>query len=333
MESKSLITIGKLLSVCISLAAEGGKIIRDIHASGKLGTKFKGISYEKIFFLGYDDPCTQADLSVQKLYTLGLNQYFPGIKIIGEENPSEALKMEINESEILKRVNSAIPAIESHKFENPNFNETWQQKIDIKKLGIWVDPLDGTKDYTVGDVQFVTSLIGITIDFVPRYGVIHRPFLEENHEKSATFFGGQNLGVNMLHDGKFTVLPKIDESTRKNLVLLGTKSHYSETVKKIIEALKPDSIRRIGGAGNKILELITGGGDCYVFPSYGMKPWDTCAGEALLREIGGNIKNCAGEQISYEKPHNIRGLVCARTHELVEKLLIKLKEIKEVNQL
>lgn len=41
---------------------------------------------------------------------------------------------------------------------------------------VWIDPLDGTKDFTLGNLSAVTVLIGLAINGVPKIGVVHHPF-------------------------------------------------------------------------------------------------------------------------------------------------------------
>ena len=43
---------------------------------------------------------------------------------------------------------------------------------------VWVDPLDGTTEYTQGFVEHVTVLIGIAVDGAAVAGVVHQPFFE-----------------------------------------------------------------------------------------------------------------------------------------------------------
>jgi 3'-phosphoadenosine 5'-phosphosulfate (PAPS) 3'-phosphatase len=51
---------------------------------------------------------------------------------------------------------------------------------------------------------------------------------------------------------------------------------------KIFEALRPQHIARVAGAGNKIVHMLDQKADFYVNLVPGFKYWDMCAGEALL---------------------------------------------------
>ena len=59
---------------------------------------------------------------------------------------------------------------------------------------MWIDPLDGTNDFTRGNVHFVTVLIGLSVNGVPKAGVIHKPFKDGNLEMSETYFGSLETG-------------------------------------------------------------------------------------------------------------------------------------------
>ena len=50
------------------------------------------------------------------------------------------------------------------------------QGAKIEDLTVWVDPLDGTKEFTEGYLDHVTVLVGIAIGKKAIGGVIHQPF-------------------------------------------------------------------------------------------------------------------------------------------------------------
>lgn len=58
--------------------------------------------------------------------------------------------------------------------------------------------------------------------------------------------------------------------------------------------------------------LLEGKANAYIFPSSGSKRWDTCAPEAILRELGGELTDVFGNKYSYDKdtpPVNSRGVL------------------------
>ena len=71
-----------------------------------------------------------------------------------------------------------------------NFDE-----FNAKDALVWIDPLDGTKDFTLGNLSAVTVLIGLVINGIPKIGIVHNPFkTNENNGKGSTIFGTQEHG-------------------------------------------------------------------------------------------------------------------------------------------
>ena len=59
----------------------------------------------------------------------------------------------------------------------------------------------------------------------------------------------------------------------------------------VIQTIDPVEIKRIGGAGNKCCNVAIGNVDAYMHPSPGMKYWDLCAPETLIKAMGGYATN------------------------------------------
>ena len=126
---------------------------------------------------GVDDPVTQADINAQKSINATLSLHFPGIWICGEE------EVKFEESDIIQGVNiDLIPA---------NLLPEDIRQIDLEEITIWVDPLDGTKNFVKGDVLGVTSIIGICRAGRPILGIIHHPF----DEAKPTYYGGPGFPI------------------------------------------------------------------------------------------------------------------------------------------
>lgn len=101
-------------------------------------------------------------------------------------------------------------------------------------------------------------------------------------------------------------------------------SHLLQTVK----SLAPTEVIRAGGAGNKILMVLEGKADAYVYPSRGTKKWDSCAPEAIVREAGGTVTDIHGRPLTYDPDaptfRNEHGLVV--TMEGHQEILAKIPE-------
>jgi 3'(2'), 5'-bisphosphate nucleotidase len=79
-----------------------------------------------------------------------------------------------------------------------------------------------------------------------------------------------------------------------------TGSRSTKEIDAAISRLEPASLLRVGGAGYKYWLLLTGDADVYVYPRPGMKLWDVCPGDAMLRMLGGRSTDPSGQLLSYD---------------------------------
>lgn len=193
--------------------------------------------------------------------------------------------------------------------------------VDNERIVVWVDPLDGTSEYTQGFLDHVTVLIGIAVDGKAVAGVISQPFANYKTDPQTTgrtVWGLVGLGV----FGAKEMSPPTDK-----LVIATSKSHWSENVSQTMDALQPCEILRVGGTGNKVLLVIEGKAHAYVYPSSGCKKWDTCAPEAVLRAKGGILTDVHGNDIPYDRSvvyMNETGVVAAISKETHENCITRI---------
>jgi len=67
----------------------------------------------------------------------------------------------------------------------------------------------------------------------------------------------------------------------------------------IMDKLRPRKVFRVPGAGNKFLNLASGKSDLYLNFVRGLKLWDTCAGDALMKSRFGVFTNAFNRHIDY----------------------------------
>ncbi|XP_018517162.1 3'(2'),5'-bisphosphate nucleotidase 1 isoform X1 [Lates calcarifer] len=311
----------RLVASAYCVAEKAGAIVRKVLHSGELGIVEK---------TGATDLQTLADRLAQQSICASLSRRFPKITIIGEEDlPSEEIKEELIENgqaeEILQK---SCPA------EYSGLKE--------EELVVWVDPLDGTKEYTEAsrclhhqtEVQIphkgldtsqlhstalwlldnVTVLIGIAYGGRAIAGVINQPFY--NYQLGA----GADLGRTMwgmLGLGAFGF--QLQEVPDDRRIITTTRSHSNKLVTDCVDAMEPHEVIRVGGAGNKIIQLIEGKASAYVFASIGCKKWDTCAPEAILHTVGGKLTDMHGNAYRYDanvKHMNSAGILATlRNHD------------------
>ncbi len=179
--------------------------------------------------------------------------------------------------------------------------------------------------YITGFIEHVTVLIGISVKGEPVAGVIHRPFLNNGQ----TYWALKGLGTR----GITVVTPPPPPQTPEELRIVITRSHYTDLIHKTADALNPKEILRMGGCGNKILLVVEGKADAYVYPSPGTKKWDSCAGDAIMREVGGVLTDVNGQLLRYdswEEYRNRLGLVVTMNRDTHKAILAKIpQEVKD----
>ncbi|KAI4468798.1 (2')5'-bisphosphate nucleotidase 1 [Holotrichia oblita] len=263
----------KLLASSIRAATRAGKIIRDVMSRGDLG----------IIEKGKNDLQTEADRSAQKCIIVSLSQQYPNLTIIGEEGTSNS---EVPSDWVVTDCDQGVLAMQCPE-EYVN--------VGLKDITVWVDPLDGTSEYAQGLLDHVTVLVGVAVKGKAVGGVIHQPYynwLTEADKLGRTIWGLSGLGV-----GGFT--PR--SPPEGQLIIATTRSHSSPLVQEALDALKPDTVLRVGGAGHKVLLVLEGKAHAYVFASKGCKKWDTCAPEAVLAASGGKLTDIHGNLYTYEE--------------------------------
>ena len=261
----------KVLSMSLKVSEKAADVVRSIMSSGDLGILDKG---------GQKNLQTKADREAEKVIRASLLAEFPKLNVIGEENEAHDPKADSKpgfDADVLDKI-----CPESY------------QNIKENDMVVWVDPLDGTAEFTEGLLDHVTILIGIAIDGKAVGGVINQPFYGYQGGPDSKL-GRAVWGLVGL--GAFGWTRQEPPADRR--VLITTRSHSNELVNQCLASMSPTEVVRQGGAGNKVLRVLEGEADAYVFASPGCKKWDTCAPEAILCAIGGNLTDVHGEKIKY----------------------------------
>jgi len=265
----------QVLASSVAIADRAGDIVRDIMKKGELGIVEK---------TGADDLQTQADRSAQNCIVASLAKQFPDLTVVGEEGEQDLSG--VPEEWIVTTADS-----EAAKVSCPE----QYKSVTMKDLTVWVDPLDGTKEYTQGLLDHVTVLIGIAVGQKAVAGVIHQPYWNYKSTDAKATLGRTFYGL--VGAGVYGLTP-IAPPTGKRIITT-TRSHGTGLVQQALEVLKPDEVLKVGGAGHKVMLLMEGEASAYVFPSPGCKKWDTCAPEAILHAMGGKLTNMKGEYYEY----------------------------------
>lgn len=92
-------------------------------------------------------------------------------------------------------------------------------------------------------MEHVTVLIGIAVKGRAVAGVIHQPY-GQPAGVGRTLWGILGAGV-----GGFTPIPP----PKDRMVVTTTRSHSNQMVEDTLNALKPDEVLKVGGAGHKVI--------------------------------------------------------------------------------
>lgn len=271
------VNLREICSYAILAAITGGKAVMFVNEERKLEIVKKGKTVE-----GADDLLTKADLASNYMI-LNVLQRFPGLNVITEEKRSELSQAEIEKYQTDNyRLGLSIKAI---------LQSLPSRKVNLSSLTVWVDPLDATQEFTEGLLEYVTVMVCVAEDGRPIFGVIHRPFSNE------TWFGLDGFGVTGANGEKWG--PGITGEAPNKILI--SRSH-SGTVKKAASQAfgKNYTVEPAGGAGYKILRLINATAALYLHSTF-IKKWDLCAGDALLRSVGGALIDLDGSALDYSE--------------------------------
>ena len=146
---------------------------------------------------------------------------------------------------------------------------------------IWmVDPIDGTSDFILGDTGFVV-MIGLCVDGRPMVGAVAHPLSER-------VFGGVVGAGAWVEDaaGARTPLQTSTIERAPGIRLVASKTHRTQRVDRIEQALQIEDEINVGSVGLKIGLVTEAERDLYVYTGGRTKIWDTCGPEAVLRRRG-----------------------------------------------
>lgn len=152
----------------------------------------------------------------------------------------------------------------------------------------FIDPVDGTTNFAHGYPHVAVSM-GLAIDGVPVLGVVHDPMRRETFaacEGAGATLNGAPIGVS--------------KTAGVDAALIGTGFPYDRRERpEVYLAYVADVMRRAQGirrAGTAALDL------CWVacgrldgFWEFKLKPWDIAAGVAIVRQAGGRVSDCRGD--------------------------------------
>jgi len=163
---------------------------------------------------------------------------------------------------------------------------------------VWlVDPLDGTKEFISRNGEFTVN-IGLAERGKPMLGVVYSPYLK------TCYFAAHGQGawrqVGDQAPEKIQIAPY--DANRPRMV--ASRSHAGEAVDAFRDAFAMSSGRdpEIVSMGSALKVCLVAQGDADVYPRLApTSEWDTCASHCVLNEAGGQLVDCDGATLRYNK--------------------------------
>ena len=197
---------------------------------------------------------------------------------------------------------TGIPIL-SEEGKHMDFSErkNWKQ--------FWmVDPLDGTKEFVKRNGEFTVN-IALIENGKATMGVIYVPVTKELYfaDKLAYKKGGFTKPITSIREllGNANQLPLTQ--TRKNYVVVGSRSHMSEETEDFINEQKAkhnevDILSK--GSSLKLCMVAEGAADAYPRFAPTME-WDTAAGQAIVVASGAKVINWETKKLMEYNKENL----------------------------
>jgi 3'(2'), 5'-bisphosphate nucleotidase len=228
-----------------------------------------------------DEPVTNADHAANTLIVTRLREAFPDDVILSEEIPDDGSR--------------------------------------LGQARVWmVDPIDGTRDFILGDDGFAV-MIGLCVDGRPIVGAVSQPVTGKNYTGIAGV--GARGGTRDTPGAPRQPLHTSTLDRPPGIRLVASKSHRTPKVDAVRKALMITDEMNVGSVGLKIGLVAESARDLYVYTGGRTKIWDTCGPEAILVGAGGRMSDMDGRPLCYtdEDLYNRRGIIASNgpLHDLV----------------
>ncbi len=176
----------------------------------------------------------------------------------------------------------------------------YEQRAAWEELWI-VDPLDGTKEFIKRNGEFTVNIAWVRRG-VPVAGVIYVPV------KQCLYFASEDLGAFKIENitrldgaslGDLTAravrLPLKEQ--RDEFVIVASRSHSTPETEAYIERMRQKHAAvRLCSSGSSLKICLVAEGKADVYPRFApTMEWDTAAGHAIMRAVGGEIWQAGGE--------------------------------------
>lgn len=210
---------------------------------------------------------TDADVEAERFILSALAAHFPGVPVVAEEQ--SAARSEAGEAISPEPLPAAF---------------------------FLVDPLDGTRDFTTGGLEYTVNVAAI-VDAAPVAGAVYAP------ASGLLWVGGAHAFVTtvapdapMPRPGDWRAI-RTRPTPASGLTALASRRHGDGRTERFLSQLP---VRERRSASSSVKFCVIAEGEADVYPRFGpTMEWDTAAGDAVLRAAGGTVVDERGEPLTY----------------------------------
>jgi 3'(2'), 5'-bisphosphate nucleotidase len=239
---------------------------------------------------GPGDPVTEADRGANTLICEALAEHFPEAAVVAEES-----------------VPSDPEAVAS---------------LVARERVFFVDPVDGTREFAAKNGEFAV-MIGLAVRGEAQLGVLIEP-------TTGRALVGRVGGASFLEeaDGRRSALQLSSQPDASLARMVVSRSRRPSFLAPVLQRLGHPRLIPCGSVGIKVARLALGEAELYVHGGGGVKRWDTCGPEAVLRAAGGCFTDLGGRAFDYGLPElaALGGLLVASNPSLHAAALEALQE-------
>lgn len=176
--------------------------------------------------------------------------------------------------------------------------DSHQQDARLRAKTIWlVDPLDGTKEFIAGTHEFTVN-IALIHEHQPILGVIYVPYYDLLYY--AELGKGAFLKTAQLTAKQLKLSSSISNQPTR---VISSRRHGVVELDSILSKLDNYELDYLGSSW-KLCKIAEGKADLY--PRLGAtSEWDTAAGQIILAEAGGEIRELSGNILSYNTQESL----------------------------
>jgi len=184
-------------------------------------------------------------------------------------------------------------------------------ELEMSEVVVFVDPLDGTREFVEGRLENVQTLIGVCYKGLPIMGAIGLPFPTNEVNATEVVFGLVGKGIGKMCITKTSAnivncpLPELKQYHNGETILISSGDSSSvvsavDLADKIFASKGGISRQIVGATGNKLLRVTYGQTTLSLLHDK-TSLWDTAAPTALLSAMGGMVTDYFGEPLIYNK--------------------------------